>query len=315
MIIDDRRPTTGDRQTAAFHSMRLNHKPQVSRLKSHLSRLAAGRPLWLRLLLLALAIGALAVMGAAIGRGFAAVDPTPVDVVAVRATSTPATSNAMMPTPAAVASGTPTVGMAAQTLAEGDSAPTVAAKPTGASWPALIEERFELVSVSWPKRTEPRWATGYRDGWFELRLLGRPSISYSNPLRSRDFWIEADVHLQRGQAGLFFLRNKPNDFYRFLIDADGRFRLEWQQVGASQPLIDWSASDALRRGPGLVNRLAVRRVGEELALFANGVQLATYTLPPGSTLEGRIGVALDAPAGQRDGAALFDNLVVRVPPK
>src|SRR5262249_50284158 len=106
----------------------------------------------------------------------------------------------------------------------------------------------------------------------------------------------------------------PNDFYRFLIDTKGRYRVELQQVGASKPLIDWTASGALHHGALAVNRIEARRVGDELAFYANGTLLTTYTLPAGNTLEGRIGLALDAPTSERAGRALFDNLAVRAPP-
>jgi hypothetical protein len=98
-----------------------------------------------------------------------------------------------------------------------------------------------------------------------------------------------------------------------LIDTDGRYQLEWQQVGVSQPLIAWTVSDALQRGEGALNQIAVDRSGDLLTLYANGARLASYSLPPGSALESRIGLALDAPEGGRTGLAWFDNLVVRAP--
>jgi hypothetical protein len=144
-------------------------------------------------------------------------------------------------------------------------------------------------------------------------LSGRPSISYSSPLPSHDFWFGADVQVGHGRAGLFFLLNRPNDFYRLLIDAEGHYRLEWQQVGFSQPLIDWTASAALRRGERALNQIAAQRQGDTLTLYANGVLLNSYTVSPGNTLGGRVGLALDAPEGQRTAQAWFDNLVVRAP--
>jgi flagellar biosynthesis GTPase FlhF len=98
-----------------------------------------------------------------------------------------------------------------------------------------------------------------------------------------------------------------------LIDTAGRYQLEWQQVGVSRPLIAWTSSDALLRGAGHTNQIAVNRSGDVLTLYANGALLATYSLPTGSALESRIGLALDAPEGGRTGLAWFDNLVVRAP--
>jgi hypothetical protein len=298
----------------AMRSMRPRLTSHVSHLKPHASSRGGSRPLWLRLVSLALAIGALAAAGAALGRGFAPLSPADIVTHAVATEAPPLVAATFAPAPPSVAViVVPAAATPAPATGPGQPAPAPTPKPIDASWPALIEEPFELVSASWPEVTERSWRTRYRDGWYELRLTNRPSISYSNPLRAHDFWLGADVRIERGRAGLFFLRRAPNDFYRFLIDAEGRFRLEWQQVGASRPLIDWTPSDALRRGEGQANQVAIRRAGDELTLFANGEPLATYALPPGNTLEGRVGVALDAPEGQRDGAALFDNLLVRAP--
>jgi hypothetical protein len=180
-------------------------------------------------------------------------------------------------------------------------------------WPVLIEERFDQRSTSWPQLTTPSWSSAYRDGRYEMRLFGRPSISYSSPLTAHDFQLRVDVQIERGRAGLFFLIDRPNDFYRFLIDAEGRYQLEVEQVGVAQPLITWTASEALLRGAEAVNQIEVQRIGDELSLYANGALLTTYTLPAGHTLESRAGLALDAPDGQRDGLALFDNMFARGP--
>jgi hypothetical protein len=260
---------------------------------------------WLRLILLLLTIGALALIGSTLGHGFGttaavvgqAISPT------VASVPTPAQPASAPATPA------PTPAVAAAT------APDLA-QPTSAedSWPLVAEERFEGFTERWPEvRSSPTWSSSYQDGGYLVRVDSRPGISYSGPLRSRDFWYGADVRISRGQAGLFFLIGRPNDFYRLLIDTEGRYQLEWQQVGVSQQLIAWTASDALRRGEDQLNQIAVRRSGDELALYANGALLANYSLPPGNTLESRLGLALDAPEGGRAGQAWFDNLVVRAP--
>ncbi len=296
---DDRRPTTGTR-----HRFR-----------------RASRPWWLRAALLLVAASALAVAGAAIGRGFDSGARVVSQAVIPTAASQP-TAQSTSPTSAlaALATAQPagiTPAPAAQATAAPSSAPLATVAPTAIrpaaepGWPALAEERFDGPSASWPETRAPGWRASYRDGGYELRLVDRPSISYSRPLRAHDFWLGADVRIGSGQAGLFLLLGRPNDFYRFLIDDTGRYRLEWQQVGAARPLIDWTASDALGRGAGATNRIAARRMGDTLALYANGELLATYALPPDSMLEARVGLALDAPAGRRDGAALFDNLVAR----
>ncbi len=323
MIIDKRprrQQTADSRQQTA---------DRISRLASRVSRLAVSQsrsftsrvilpPRWARLLLLILTIGALSVIGATLGRGFnagaevvgQAVSPT----IATLATPVPQLASApplatAVPGPAVVVvPAPPSVGI-----------PPAAPVPldtvhTQEHWPLLAEEHFDSVSEHWPEvRSSPSWSSDYQDGGYQMQVDSRPGISYSGPLGARDFWYSADMRITRGQAGLFFLIGRPNDFYRLLIDTDGRYQLEWQQVGVSQPLIAWTGSDALHRGEGQANQIAVGRRGDLLTLYANGVLLASYSLPAGSILESRIGLTLDAPEGGRTGLVWFDNLVVRAP--
>jgi hypothetical protein len=318
---DDRRPTTDDRRPAAKSLRRIGK--QIGLRRRFVAQFSirpmapdsqfSSPPRWLRLLLLTLTIVALSVVGSTLGRGF----NSGVRVV----------SQAVGPTVAAVATAVPQPASVQPLMATAvPPIPAVAAVPVTAApvppdtahgeerWPLLAEEHFNSVSERWPEvRSSPSWSSNYQDGGYLMQVDSRPGISYSGPLGARDFWYSADVRITRGQAGLFFLIGRPNDFYRLLIDTDGRYQLEWQQVGVSQPLIAWAASDALLQGAGQVNQIAVRRSGDQLTLYANGVLLASYSLPPGSALESRIGLSLDAPEGGRSGLAWFDNLVVRAP--
>jgi hypothetical protein len=271
---------------------------------------------WLRLLLFGLAVATIAAIGSALGRGVGsgsavvgqAIGPT------LAAVATPMPQPAGAPPQvatvpvAAAAPAPPAVGVPTAVLAPPDIS-TVAQ-----GWPLLAEEHFDGVSERWPEvRSSPSWSSHYQDNGYLMQVDSRPGISYSGPLGAHDFWYGADVRITRGQAGLFFLIGRPNDFYRLLIDTDGRYQLEWQQVGVSQPLIAWTFSDALRRGAGQTNQVAVARSGDRLTLYANGTLLTHYSLPAGNTLESRIGLALDAPDGGSSGLAWFDNLMVRVP--
>lgn len=279
------------------------------------------RARWFRPFLFLGAVVLLALAGGWLGHGFGAGMPSILSAQTAEPIVT-APTTAAQPTPVGAA---PIAAPAAQPTALAGrpsvvtTAPTPAAQPTplapvdGHTWPIAQQETFEQVSANWPEILGPSWWSRYRDGGYDMVLSGRPSISYSSPLPSHDFWFGADVQVLSGRAGLFFLLDRPNDFYRLLIDAEGHYRLEWQQVGYSRPLIDWSASDALRHGQHAINRIAAQRQGDTLVLYANGIVLNTYTLPPGNTLAGRIGLALDAPDGQHSAEAWFDNLEVRAP--
>jgi hypothetical protein len=315
-VTDERRTTNDERRTAATPIRQAGKQADLRRRfvaqVSILHFQSSIRSRWARLLLLVVSVVALAAIGSALGRGFKtggvvvsqAVGPTMVAV----ATAVPQPASV----PPQVATTVPVPAVAAM------PAPVAPAPPDTANvagrWPLLAEEHFDGISERWPEvRSSPSWSSSYQDGGYLMQVDSRPGISYSGPLGAHDFWYSADVQLTRGQAGLFFLIGRPNDFYRLLIDTDGRYQLEWQQVGVSQPLIAWTASDVLLRGAGQVNQIAVGRAGDELTLYANGALLARYSLPAGNTLESRIGLALDAPEGGRTGLVQFDNLVVRAP--
>ena len=235
--------------------------------------------------MLAAAVAVLAMLGAGLGPGWWRAPAVAEQAIAPSAAAQPSASATSLPAPAALP------------IAQPPAPATPAPAPIPASeWPVLLREDFAQAAPVWPEVLAPSWHSRYRDGGYELSLDSRPSFSTSAPLAARDFELSADVQIARGQAGLFFLLGRPNDFYRLLIDAQGHYRLEWQQVGAARPLLDWAASDALHTGDGATNRLAVRRTGETLTLSANGQPLASYALPPGAALESRIGLASSAPA-------------------
>ena len=221
----------------------------------------------MRLLLLILTVVALSVIGATLGRGFSS-------GVAVVGQAVGPTSAAWRQLCRSRPARRPLMARPRPSRRLPRARPSILGIPPAAPvpldtanveerWPLLAEEHFDGVSERWPEvRSSPSWSSSYQDGGYLMQVDSRPGISYSGPLGAHDFWYSADVRITRGQAGLFFLIGRPNDFYRLLIDTDGRYQLEWQQVGVSQPLIAWTVSDALLRGEGQINQIAVRRSGD-----------------------------------------------------
>ncbi len=162
-------------------------------------------------------------------------------------------------------------------------------------------EMFDHPST-WPAKEEAGWASGYEDGRYWLKLNGQRTISYRVPLDATEFRITADVQVKKGYAGLLFLADDSNSVYRFLVDDAGRYLLERQQGGAVTTLKDWTAASAMKPGPDAVNQIEVRRVENEITLFANDAKL-----------HAQVGLTLDAVARDSVAMAYFDNLVVRVP--
>jgi hypothetical protein len=179
-------------------------------------------------------------------------------------------------------------------------------------WLIKSRETFDAVST-WPAKAESGWASGYTDGRYWLRLSGQQTISYRVPLDTTEFRISADVQVNNGYAGLVFLASDSGELYRFQIDDAGRFRLGRRQGANITTLIDWTASTALKRGAEAVNQIEIRRVEDELTLYANDTKLTALPVPAGAKLTAQVGMTLDAIARDKVAEAFFDNLVVRLP--
>jgi hypothetical protein len=179
-------------------------------------------------------------------------------------------------------------------------------------WLIRSRETFDSAS-SWPAQEQPGWGSGYEGGRYWLKLDGQQTVSYRIPLDATEFRISADVQVRGGYAGLLFLASAPDILYRFQIDSAGRYRLARRQGGDVTALIDWTAADALKPGSDAVNQIEVRRVEDDITLFANDTRLATYPLPAGTQFQTIVGMTLDAIARDTATMAYFDNLVVRVP--
>src|SRR4051812_37194915 len=183
---DDRRPTTDDRRPAAKSLRRAGKQTGLGR--RFVAQFAicnlqfAIPPRWVRLLLLTVAVGTLALIGATLGRGFGAGDAV--------------VSQALGPTVAAVATAVPQPANTAAQVPTAVPLPVVAAAPAAPSvgvppaapvpldmaqvaerWPLLAEERFDGVSERWPEvRSSPSWSSNYQDGGYQMQVDSRPGI-------------------------------------------------------------------------------------------------------------------------------------------
>ncbi len=239
-------------------------------------------------------------IGLSVGRPFDSSEPS-----AEQATSVPTTSTIVAPTSAPA---TPTL---APTSAPQPTSPPATLAPLD-GWLIRTNETFEKPS-NWPAKQDQGWASGYQDGRYFLRLDGQQTISYRVPLDATEFRISADVRVKDGYAGLVFLSDDSNDFYRFQVDSAGRYRLARRQGADITALIDWTPAAALKSGSDESNQLEVWHIENELLLYANDTKLATYMLPAGANLHPLVGLTLDALARDKVAEAFFDNLVVRVP--
>jgi hypothetical protein len=69
--------------------------------------------------------------------------------------------------------------------------------------------------------------------------------------------------------GFLFRASSIQDFYRFLVNCNGLFRLERVRSGVVNTLVDWTTSSQLSAGAPLTLRLGVWMKGKSIRIFIN----------------------------------------------
>lgn len=131
-----------------------------------------------------------------------------------------------------------------------------------------------------------------------------------------DFVLEVDARLVTGNPessyGVLFRIQSPEEFYRFVVTANGLYMLERRNADGSWErfLPDWRDSAAIRQGPNATNRLKVVADGPRLEVYANDTLL--HEVRDDRYATGNI--ALDAGTFGATGLQVaFDNLLVYPP--
>ena len=123
----------------------------------------------------------------------------------------------------------------------------------------------------------------------------------------KDFYAEVDAtHIDGptdGMLGLIFRYADADNFYVFLVDAEGYFALLAYVDGELVRLVDWTDTDALNAGEGAENRLAVLASGRDIVVLANDEELervqdrsfadGEIALVAGTNADGELEVAFD----------------------
>lgn len=215
------------------------------------------------------------------------VPPTPVPPTAVPPTAAPPRPTQVPPRP---------------TQAPAPPAPPVGGLEGGQ---VLDGDNFSNPASGWPSLQEATYTLGYRDGAYVITSQPNTGaiFAYGSPLGPSNAIIGADVIPVRGAAGLNF---GPDNSYRFLISADGRFRVE-QRGG--RVIVRPTASNAIRAGR---NRLVLAVVGTRASVYANGTLLANFNVP--TPLAGTTYGFVVVP-GPNGGEGIFDSLTVRTLPR
>lgn len=305
---DDRYPTTLAFAQALSAAIAASPPPATAQLPAaatlteaiHATRTQSpARPRALKPILIALAMGLIAVAGIGGAVVLSAVQPTPERPVAV---VTLGPNVRLLPTatprPAAVAS-TPVPVVASTLEAPADCQP-------------IFTETFDTASGDYPAGEQEGAAWGYGDGdyriyikaanYYQTRLIG-PTF--------KDYEVAADLRFASdvtGDYGLVLAARGDDDYLAFVVDGTQRFAVTRRSPNGSTIIQDWTFSSALNAG-GAVNRLRAIQRGRDIALYANGVLLRLITDDGDPQRDRRVGFT--AASFARGGVdARLDNLRV-----
>jgi serine/threonine protein kinase len=126
-----------------------------------------------------------------------------------------------------------------------------------------------------------------------------------------DAAISVDVRIRIGHSGGLFFRVSLDALgnyaggYLFEVDTAGRYKISAFSA-SPQPLQDWTASSALKKGFSVTNTLQVVARGNNLLFYANGVFLVAIT---DSTYTSGL-IALLATTNGTDADIVYSNLKV-----
>ncbi len=184
------------------------------------------------------------------------------------------------------------------------SFPRPSPTPTGTN---SIFDNFSDPNSGWPQEDTVDYLSGYVDGEYRI-LVREPNSAGGAPcprFRCTDCSLEVDARYATNNYyayGLTFgITDDDESAYFFLVYEEGYYAI-WTMIGGEfEPIIDYTASEHIRRGQS-TNRLRVVRVGQEIRAFINGHHIITV---PDDTIMGSLRVGLVA------GATDLPNVDVR----
>jgi len=150
--------------------------------------------------------------------------------------------------------------------------PSITPLPLSALW---LRDDFD-ESGNWPTGADEVRQITLSNGQLSITLQQSDhfAVVYNITRRTNAFLAQVTASsaacAYRDRYGLLFRLQDGNNYYRFEVDCDRRYRVARIVSGELMPLCDWTRSDFIHRGDEAPNVLAVRAVGEYLSIFANG---------------------------------------------
>lgn len=200
---------------------------------------------------------------------------------------------------------------------ERDKAPTAApAAVKYAPGTVAYAEEFDTDDGGWDVYDDQDTWAAYVDGGYHLGVRVPEYVTWANPTWDESFAnIEIEVDTRQVEGPIdnnlgVLVRYQADDesYYWFQISNDGFYSVTMLRGGDWETLLEWTTSDAIETGLGVVNRIKVVCYGDEFDFYVNDTYLASIVDDTFAT--GNIGLA----AGTFDEPGVvieFDNLTVR----
>jgi hypothetical protein len=185
-------------------------------------------------------------------------------------------------------------------------------KPSITSPQLICEDDFSNPNSGWEQASTAEGESYYKDGEFHglVKMWDWSGWQYNrNAGRFKDFIMEEDARLVSGPKdsayGLIFRCQSNDNFYRFLVSANGSYVIGTRLDSKWTELQGWTVSPYINQDNG-TNHLKVICKGSQIEVYVNGYQLAKVI--DDSFADGYIGGIIYA--SEPDAHVAFDNLKV-----
>jgi hypothetical protein len=185
-------------------------------------------------------------------------------------------------------------------------------KPPVTSSQLVYEDDFSNPNSGWTQSSAAEGEGYYKDGEFHgvVKMWDWSAWQFNrNAGRFKDFIIEEDIRLASGPKdsayGLIFRCQDDDNFYRFLISANGSYLIGARLDGKWTELQRWTMSPYIKQDTG-INHLKVICKGTQIEVQVNGYHLTTVV--GDSFTDGYVGGIIYA--SEPNAHVAFDNLKV-----
>ena len=148
----------------------------------------------------------------------------------------------------------------------------------------LFEDGFDRLDPTWGQTDESFYVSDGR-----LLILPNPDQAYyafnnSGYYDAVDYCadviaVNADLSGD-SYAGLIFWGIDKDNYYSFLVTADGYASVFRRQKGKTLSQVEWAKFDAVKTGADAVNQLRVVTSGSQAKLYVNGTEFQTISGQP-----------------------------------